>query len=60
LYDKKNTQNLIFARKSNANFGLHKKITQNYICKSPEHSTIVSFWMLKSNAYAVVVDAAKM
>jgi len=29
---------------------------------SPEHLTIVSFWMLKSNAYAVVVvvDAEKM
>jgi len=28
---------------------------QNFICTSPEHSTIVSSWMLKSNAFAVVV-----
>jgi len=52
---RKNTQNVIFPRKNIANFGLHKKTTQNFICTSLEHSAIVRFWMLKSNVYAVVV-----
>ena len=32
---------------------------QNFICTWPEHLTIVSSWMLKSNASAVVVVAEK-
>jgi len=35
---------------------LHKKTTQNFICTWPEHLTIVSSWMPKSNATAVVVE----
>jgi len=37
-----------------------QKTTQKYICTWSEHSTIVSSWMLKSNASAVVVVAEKM
>jgi len=36
-----------------------QKTLQNFICTWPEHSTIVSCWILKSNASAVVV-AEKM
>ena len=46
----KATQNLL---------SLHKKTTQNFTCTWPEHSTIVSSWMLKCNASAVVVVVAE-
>jgi len=36
-----------------------QKTTQNFVCTWPEHSTIVSSWILKSNASAAVVVAEK-
>jgi len=45
----KKPHKIFFAQKNNAKF----------ICTRPEHSTIVSSWMLKSNASAAVV-AEKM
>jgi len=39
---------------------LHKKTMQNFICTWPEHLTIVSSWMLKSNTSAAAVVAEKM
>jgi len=35
------------------------KSLQNFTCTWPEHSTIVSSWMLKCNASAVVVAVAE-
>jgi len=37
-----------------------QKTTQNFICTWLEHSTIVSSWMLKSNASAIVAVAEKI
>jgi len=52
----KTPHKIFFAQKNNAKFSLHKKTTQNFICTWPEHSTIVSSWMQKSNASAVVAE----
>jgi len=41
-------------KKPHKNF-FAQKATQNFTCTWPEHSTIVTSWMLKSNASAVVV-----
>ena len=54
------TRKILFSHeKATQNFYLHKKTMQNFICTWPEHLTIVSSWMLKSNASAVVVVAEK-
>jgi len=37
-----------------------QKPMQNFTCTWPEHSTIVSSWMLKCNASPVVAVAEKM
>ena len=55
IVQRKNTQNFCFAWKSHNKFSLHKKTTQNFTCTWAEHSTIISSWMLKCNASAVVV-----
>ena len=58
LYNER-THNFFFAWKSHTIFPLHKKTTQNCTCTWAEHSTIISSWMLKCNASAVVVVAEK-
>jgi len=60
LYHKKTRKNLCSHEKSTQNFLCTKKTTQNFTCIWPEHSTIASSWMLKCNAFAVVVVAEKM
>jgi len=46
----KKSHKIFFAQKNNAKFA----------CTWAEHSTIISSWMLKCNASAVVVVAEKM
>jgi len=59
LYHKK-TQKIIFSHeKATQNFLCTKKTAQNFTCMWPEHSTIVSSWILKRNAFAVVVVVAE-
>jgi len=54
LYHEK-TRKILFSHEKNAEFFLHKTTTQNFFWELPEHSTIVSSWMLKSNTSAAVV-----
>jgi len=49
LYHKK-TRKILFS---------HEKATQNFTCMWHEHSEIASSWMLKCNAFAVVVVVAE-
>jgi len=45
--------------KATQNFLCTKKTTQNFTCMWPEHSAVASSWMLKCNAFAVVVVVAE-
>jgi len=57
---KKHAKVYIRMKKPYKIFFAQKKQRKIFICTCPEHSTIVSSWMLKCNASAVVVVAEKM